>query len=125
MSATADIQTSRKMNIFTIPIQAVTTRRDTAKQSKALQGKESGEEQTFDKKDELVVVFIAKEDTAFMKIVETGIQDDNYIEIISGIEPNEDIIMAPYSAVSKKLEDKSLLEIVLIDELFKEEEKKK
>ncbi|MBE0653318.1 MAG: efflux RND transporter periplasmic adaptor subunit [Bacteroidales bacterium] len=124
MSATADIQTSRKMNIFTIPIQAVTTRRDTTKQNKALQESENGEEQSIDKKDELVVVFVAKEDTAFMKSVETGIQDDNYIEIISGIEPNDDVIVAPYSAVSKKLEDKSLIEIVLLDELFKEDKKK-
>jgi HlyD family secretion protein len=35
--------------------------------------------------------------------VKTGIQDDENIEILSGLEDGEEIIVGPYSAVSKKL----------------------
>ena len=38
-----------------------------------------------------------------LKTVETGIQDDQNIEIISGINEGDEVVKAPYSAVSKKL----------------------
>lgn len=123
MSATADIQTSRKSDVFTVPIQAVTTRPDTTKQEPVDPGlqDEEDDEETSNKREELVVVFVARNDTAIMKTVETGIQDDRYIEIISGLNLEESIIVAPYSAISKRLENKSLLEIVKREELFKED----
>lgn len=123
MSATADIQTSHKYDIFTIPIQSVTTRPDTAKQDLYKENTKDEDEEGF-KKEELVVAFVAVGDTAFMKIVETGIQDDKYIEILSGIEEDQEVVVAPFSAISKRLKDKSLLEKVSMEELFKEEKGK-
>jgi HlyD family secretion protein len=35
--------------------------------------------------------------------VKTGIQDDSNIEIISGLKPGEEIIIGPYTTVSKDL----------------------
>ena len=58
-----------------------------------------------------------------MKVVETGIQDDSYIEIKSGIEQDEPVIVAPYSAISRKLKNNSLIEVVDKKELFKTESK--
>jgi HlyD family secretion protein len=118
MSATADIQTSRKQDVFTVPIQAVTTRPDTTKENNRV-NENNGDEQA--DVDELVVVFIAKSDTAQMSVVETGIQDDQYIEIISGVEPGEKVVSAPFSAISKKLKDGSLIEIVKREDLFKDD----
>lgn len=123
MSATVDIQTSHKFDVFTIPIQSVTTRPDTAKDINFAR-EENGEEEEGFKKEELVVAFVVKGDTARMKVVETGIQDDRYIEIVAGIDEKDEVIMAPYSAVSKKLEDGSLLEIVSKEDLFKDEKEK-
>ena len=40
---------------------------------------------------------------AKLKVVKTGIQDDENIEVLSGLEDGEEIIVGPYSAVSKKL----------------------
>lgn len=37
--------------------------------------------------------------------METGIQDDENIEILHGIEPGETLITGPYSLVSKTLHD--------------------
>ncbi len=54
------------------------------------------------------------------QIVETGIQDNNYIEILSGLSLEDDVVIAPYNAISRKLADSSLIEIVTKKDLFKE-----
>ena len=112
MSATVDIQTETKYDIMTIPIQAVTTRLDTI-----------GQEQTdlvVADKDPDVVVFKVIDDYVMSQIVETGIQDNNYIEILSGLSLEDDVVIAPYNAISRKLADSSIIEIVTKKELFKE-----
>lgn len=124
MSATADIQTAHKYGVFSIPIQSVTTRPDTANIKDYMAG-ENKEDEDVNKKEELVVAFVAVEDTVFMKVVETGIQNDRFIEITSGLSEGDKVVVAPFSAISKKLEDKSLIEIVDFEELFKEDKKKK
>ncbi len=43
-----------------------------------------------------------------------------YIEIISGVEDSARVISAPFSAISKKLSDSTLIEIVKKEDLFKE-----
>jgi HlyD family secretion protein len=123
MSATADIQTSRATSVYSIPIQAVTTRPDTTEVFIDPSAKKDKDTEVV-KKDELIVVFVNQADTAKLKIVETGIQDDQYIQIKSGLEDSDEIIVAPYSAVSKKLENNSLLEVVDKNELFKDEKEK-
>jgi HlyD family secretion protein len=109
MSASVDIQTESKSGILTVPIQAVTTRTDTTKIVPASSGK-----------DIRTLVFISDSKYALAKDVKTGIQDNNYIEILSGIKENDKVISAPFSAISKKLSDSTLIEIVKKEELFKE-----
>jgi len=124
MSATSDIQTSRKFGVFTIPLQSVTTRPDTLKLAQDTSLLKADSEAAKNKKDELLVAFVAKDGKAIMKTVQTGIQDDKYIEILSGLESDDKIISAPYSAVSKKLQNNSLIEIVELKDLFKGEKEK-
>ena len=112
MSATVDIQSETKYDILTIPIQAVTTRLDTI-------GQEQSDLVVADK-DPDVVVFKVIDDYVMSQIVETGIQDNNYIEILSGLSLEDDVVIAPYNAISKKLADSSIIEIVTKKELFKE-----
>jgi len=114
MSATVDIQTETKWNILSVPIQAVTTRADTTEQTY------DEEESSFDDEELKQVVFVVDENMALSKEVETGIQDNNYIEILSGITEEDEVVIAPYSAISKKLNDSSLVEVVTKEELFKE-----
>jgi HlyD family secretion protein len=122
MSATADIQTSRKYNVFSIPLQAVTTRPDTTTEIKDSTYIKSIEKETkVSKKSELMVAFVVKEGKAVMRQVVPGIQDDKYIEISSGIEESDEIITAPYSAISKKLKNNSTVEVVEFKDLFKTE----
>jgi HlyD family secretion protein len=108
MSASVDIQTTSKADIITVPIQSVTTRTDTTKTST-----------TVSDKDIRTLVFITDGKYALAKDVKTGIQDNSYIEIISGIAVNDRVISAPFSAISKKLSDSTLIEIVKKEELFK------
>ena len=106
MSATADIQTKRVKEVISIPIQSVATR-DVHKDSIG--------------KDEKLVefVFVENEGEASQIAVKTGIQNDTYIEILEGLEKGQNIVTAPYNAVSKDLEDGDLLEVVTKKELYK------
>lgn len=126
MSANVDIQTNRKADVLSVPIQTVTTRSDTLKNSPEENivenefGKSAGE-------DVKEVVFVVSEDKsmALQREVKSGIQDDNYVEISSGISENEQVVVAPYSAISRKLKDSTLIEIVTKEELFNPKKKKK
>ena len=124
MSATVDIETDIKYDVLSIPIQAVTTRADSIFEELA----DSLEKNPVEGKDEREVretIFLVNEDgTIEMREVKTGIQDNNYIEILEGIEVGEQVITAPYSAINKKLQHDSTIEVVEKDELFKPKKKK-
>jgi HlyD family secretion protein len=108
MSATVDIQTNSKADIITVPIQSVTTRTDSTKVIS-----------TNTDKDIRTIVFIADGVYARAKDVKTGIQDNSYIEILSGVAVGERVISAPFSAISKKLSDSTVIEVVKKEVLFK------
>jgi HlyD family secretion protein len=107
MSATVDIQTETKSGIIAVPIQSVTTRTDTTK----IVQKVSDE-------DIRTLVFITDGERALAKDVKTGIQDNSYIEVLSGVSEDDQVISAPFSAISKKLSDSTLVEIVKKNDLF-------
>jgi HlyD family secretion protein len=108
MSTTVDIRTQSKSDILTVPIQSVTTRTDTLKKAS-----------TSAEKEIRTLVFITDGKYALARDVKTGIQDNSYIEILSGLNLNDKVISAPFSAISKKLSDSTLVEVVKKDELFK------
>ena len=88
MTATVEIQTSNERQILSVPIQAVTTRKDTS-----------------DEQEKNECVFVYEFGIAVLKHVETGIQDDKNIHIINGLTDSVQVISGPYSAVSKILKD--------------------
>jgi HlyD family secretion protein len=94
MSATVDIFTEKEVNILTVPIQAVTVR-DLDEEDK---------EENFEE-----VVFVVKNDTAKIVKVKTGIQDDEFIMISSGLSGDEEIVSGPYSTLSKNLKEGELV----------------
>ena len=99
MSATASIQTDRRDNIISIPVQTITTRKDIYEDT--LANKKNSEELAEQ-------VFVVKEDkTLEVREVKTGIQDVTNIEIISGLKEGERIVSGPYSAISKTLKSGS------------------
>ncbi len=65
-------------------------------------------------------VFLLDENTAVLRAVETGLQDDMYIEITSGLEEGTQIITGPYDVVSQKLADGQTVQSVDKSELYNE-----
>lgn len=128
MSATVDIQTANKTNVLTLPIQAVTSRADTAKAAIAKAETENnaaqGDENT-KKKAEAVqeYVFLYDKGVAKMVKVKTGIQDNTYIQVTEGLTEGQEVITAPYRAVSKKLKDGDKVTKVDAKDLYTDEKK--
>jgi len=117
MSASVEIQTDMVVNIPSIPVVAVTSRggdgKETGKTKKEESDKEDG------KKEELKeVVFVYKDGKAVMREVKYGIQDQEFIHIVSGIEKNDEVISGPYNTISKKLKDGEAVMKVTEKELF-------
>jgi len=110
MSTTVDIETEVKEGILTVPIQSVTTRADTSKIASTAADEEIR-----------TLVFTTDGEYALARDVKTGIQDNSYIEIINGIEDSSRVISAPFSAISKKLSDSTLVEIVTREDLYEED----
>ena len=76
------------------------------------------------KEEEKIIeyVFLMKNEKAVLTPVITGIQDNNYIFIKSGVMVDDEIITGPYKVVSKTLKNKTPVEKVEKDDLFTEKE---
>ncbi len=120
MSATVDIQTETAPNIITVPIQAVTTRSDTTGNERMdkEEGEENSEMEVKDDEELKEYVFLYEDGKAVMKEVKTGIQDNMYIQIVEGLEIDQEVIVGPYRAVSKKLKDGDAVKKVDKKDLF-------
>lgn len=112
MSAQVEIRTRRAENVLSVPIQAITARTDTTKQ-KSGDGGETKE-----------MVFVLNGEKVKSTEVTTGIQDDRFIEVKNGLVGTEEIVDAPYSAVSRVLRDGSRVQKVDRDKLFTDKEEK-
>ncbi|MEO1517583.1 MAG: efflux RND transporter periplasmic adaptor subunit [Bacteroidota bacterium] len=118
MSATVEISTAVENDILSVPIQSVTTRAD---EDEAKNKKKMGKEDDEQEEEAKEVVFLAKGDTVSMVEVRTGIQDDDYIQILSGVEEGAEVVSGPYTAISKKLEAGKKIYVVKESELYKKD----
>ncbi|MDQ6799558.1 MAG: efflux RND transporter periplasmic adaptor subunit [Acidobacteriota bacterium] len=126
MSTTADIETATVQNAVVVPIQAVTVRTSDSKLSPEEREKQSAQQQARDGGDNRAdvtnqtqqkqkerelreklqrVVFVKSGDKVRMQKVETGIADNTYIEIKSGIKAGEEVVSGSYTAIARKLKD--------------------
>ncbi len=129
MSATVDIRTESLENVLTLPIQAVTTRADTSKTNapKVTETTEGTDDNSGTVKKKLEIaqeyVFVYDNGIAKMVKVKTGIQDNTYIYIIEGLKDGQEVITAPYRAVSKKLKNGDKVKKVDTKDLYSEDTK--
>lgn len=101
MTATVDVITDKRNSTLGIPISAVVIKTDTTcKKSYKKKEEIEGEE-----KEKYECVFVKVGDEAKLRIIETGIQDDSNIEVISGLQENDEIITGPYNMVSRTLDN--------------------
>lgn len=111
LSASAQIKTNTVENILAVPVVAVTTR------TKELKGTTKSKEKETIKE----YVFIQVADSVNLREVTTGLQNDEYIEVKTGLKAGEMVVTAPYDAIAKGLEDGSKITVVEEFELYKEE----
>jgi HlyD family secretion protein len=126
MSASVEIQTKKVDDVVAVPIQSVTTREiekeetdeDGEKRRKWKKVKRAG------KTDGPVeeVVFVIDGSTVKQVAVKTGIQDNLFIEVLEGLSLEDVVVKAPYSAISKELEDGAMVTEVDEEDLFQSEE---
>jgi HlyD family secretion protein len=112
LSASADIKTNTKNNVLSVPAAAVTAREKEA--TKGLK----------DKKQLFQCVFVQQGDSVLLREVETGIQNFDFIEVTKGLSDGENVIKAPFDAISKTLKDSMKIKVVEEADLYKKEEKK-
>ena len=117
MSVNAEIETRSRTNVLCVPIASVTTRlpKD-AKTNSASSGTNAlaasttatnppaGAAKVEKKPKDIEVVFAVEGDHAKMVPVKRGIGDDNYYEIVEGIEEGREIVSGNFRAI-RDLED--------------------
>src|SRR6184192_273114 len=126
LSCTADIETDMVKDVVAVPMQSVTIRTgdsnlspeeiEKKKQKIAQRDKGDNSAELVNERQEKVthkeereklakVVFLKKGSKAQLVKVTTGIADDTYMEIKSGIQPGDEVISGSYSAISRKLKE--------------------
>lgn len=98
MNVKAEIITDRKQNVLVVPIQAVGKRKIKDKMTES--------------------IFVVKNRKAVLKEISAGVSSDTEIEITSGVEEGDTVIIGPYRVLSK-LKDKAPVEF---EEIKKENE---
>lgn len=122
MSAAVDIYTNTADNALSVPLIAVTTHEDKNKtpepneETDGPQKKEPSANSTADLKE---IVFVAVGDTVAIREVKTGIQDNDYIQVLSGLNEGEQVVTGPYSAIARKLESGKKIQVVDKEKLRK------
>jgi HlyD family secretion protein len=127
LSCTAEIQTNLVKDVVAVPMQSVTVRTGDSnlspeeiekrkqKQAASDKGDNAAEfsNQKLEKRTEKEerekinkgVFTMGKDGKAHWVKVTTGISDDTYMEIKSGVQPGDDVISGSYSAISRKLKE--------------------
>src|SRR6476660_8524779 len=126
LSCTADIETDMVKDVVAVPMQAVTIRtgesnlspEEIEKKKQKIAARDKGDNnaefvnerqekaaQKEEREKLAKVVFLKKGGKAKLAKVTTGISDDTYMEIKSGVEPGDEVISGSYSAISRKLKD--------------------
>jgi HlyD family secretion protein len=129
MTATVDIATEKHRNVLHIPIQAVTVRTpeeiastpgtekattrkvESPSASVSTDDKKETTEANAAKKSSVEVVFVVKDGIASIVPVKTAISNDTNIEIVSGLEEGQQVVIGSYRALSKMLKNGSKVKI--------------
>ncbi|MBV8900082.1 MAG: efflux RND transporter periplasmic adaptor subunit, partial [Verrucomicrobia bacterium] len=120
MSCSVEIETQTVHRVVSVPIQAVTVRSEeggkTADELKDdrerdEKGVSYADAEKEDRKKLRRVVFLKQGGVARQVRVRTGITDDNYVQIVSGIRAGDEVITGSYTAISKELKDGKRVEI--------------
>lgn len=101
MNATVDIQTRQEKDVPGLPIMAVTVR--PASEVAAAQADSASGGIAAPSQDMKEVVFVYENGKVKLVEIETGIQDNQFIQVKKGLSEGQEVVSAPYAAVSRIL----------------------
>ena len=108
MTATVDIITNKQENIIGVPISSIVIKTDTSSTKKMGSKKD---QITSDDEEKFECVFVKVGDEAKLRVVKTGIQDNSNIEVVTGLNEDDEVITGPYNVVTKTLKSGDKIEI--------------
>ena len=117
MSCTAKIETETIKNVLSVPLQSVTARNaselENGKKNKKTKNNKTlnVKKRTKSKPKLHEIVFVIKDGKADIVKVKTGISDDNYIQIKSGLKENQVVVTGSYRAISRELKKGSTVRV--------------
>jgi len=119
LTGTVDINTNHAKSL-SVPIQSVTTREEKKATAKPA---DQTQTQNDDNKSKINTpikeyVFVYKAGKVKQVLVTTGIQDDNNIQILSGLKSGDEVVSAPFATITKVLTDGMVVEKVDKSKLF-------
>jgi HlyD family secretion protein len=111
MTAAAEVFTKSNDNALSVPIQSVALR--TIDQLKLPDEEQADAEAryTADRDGFVEVVFCIEEGKAIARQVKTGIQSEELIEILEGLEEGDEVVTGSYRAISKDLKNGEVVSI--------------
>jgi len=107
MTASADIVTEIREDALVVPIQCVAVKTPDQLQTN---GEETTEEKPEYKPDNdgfIQIVFVVNDGSVKARQVETGIQSETHIEVVSGLEVDDEVVVGNYRAISQLLQNNS------------------
>jgi HlyD family secretion protein len=119
MSASVEIQTNRQDNILSVPVNAVTTR----DWPDSVKNKLNAATSANDNIRQVVFVYDPKTQLVSLRDVTTGLQDNKYIQVNTGLKEDEQVVIAPYGAIARTLADKMKVEVTDKNKLFENKDK--
>jgi HlyD family secretion protein len=111
MTASADVFTKTNESALSVPIQSVAVR---AVDQLAMAGEDREEAEaryTPDRDGFVEFVFCIEDGRAIARQVKTGIQSDELIEILEGLEEGDEVVTGSYRAISKDLDNGALVTV--------------
>lgn len=110
MSVSVDIETETRSDVIAVPIQSVTIKQNNSSDDadwrvtdRTAKSKKSDKPAT--------IVWVSNGSTVTDRAIETGISDQGYIEVKSGIKEGESVVISPFAAVTKLLKSGSKIKV--------------
>ena len=112
MTASADVSTETKVDVVGIPIQSVAVRTIDQLTLEGETVEEAEKRFTADDDGFVEIVFMVEDDGSVVaRQVETGIQSDDMIEILSGVDAEEEVVTGSYRAISTDLQNGAQVDV--------------
>jgi HlyD family secretion protein len=111
MTATADIVTKTKDSALSVPLQSVALRTIDQLLSKGQKRKDAEALYKADRDGFVEVVFCLEQGKAVARQVTTGIQSEDWIEILTGVKEGDEVVSGSYRAISKDLVNGAVVKV--------------